>query len=91
MNFVGASTPPTLLIHGRLDPIVWPAHSELLDARLQLAGTRHLLLALPWATHACDANLSGPSGQLSLYALDRFLAAVFGDKIDVPSATPRSR
>lgn len=77
INFVNAATPPTLLIHGQLDPIVWPNQSERLATRLQQADRPHLYLALPWATHGCDANLSGPSGQLSLYAIDRFLAAVF--------------
>ena len=77
INFVNPTTPPTLLIHGLLDPIVWPAQSQRLAARLKAAARPHLLLELPWATHGCDANLSGPSGQLSLYAIDRFLASVF--------------
>ncbi|MGI8820945.1 MAG: alpha/beta hydrolase fold domain-containing protein [Chthoniobacterales bacterium] len=77
INFVGAGTPSTLLIHGSLDPIVWPLQSENLAARLQEAGRPHLYLPLPWATHGCDANLSGPSGQLTLYAIDRLLAAAF--------------
>ena len=76
INFVSAATPPTLLIHGGLDPVVWPSHGELLAARLRQAQRPHLYLHLPWATHGCEANLSGPSGQLSLYALERFLAAV---------------
>ena len=40
-------TPPTLLIHGELDPIVWPMHSELLAARLKEAGRPHLLPLTP--------------------------------------------
>lgn len=76
INFVSATTPPTLLVHGQLDPIVWPAQSEVLGARLTSAGRPHLYLALPWATHGCEANINGPSGQLSLYALDRLLANV---------------
>ena len=76
LRHVNAATPPTLLIHGELDPIVWPMHSELLAARLNEAGRRHLFLSLPWATHGCDANIDGPTGQLSLYAIERFLAAV---------------
>jgi acetyl esterase/lipase len=78
LNFVGPATPPTLLIHGALDGMVWVKHSELLTARLDFAERPHLFLRLPWATHGCEANLSGPSGQLSLYAIDRFLAAVVG-------------
>lgn len=77
LRFVNGSTPPTLLLHGQLDPIVWPEQSELLAARLKQEGRPHLFLSLPWATHGCDAILSGPSGQLSLYAIERFLAAAF--------------
>jgi acetyl esterase/lipase len=76
INFVDDTTPPTLLIHGGLDPIVAPFHSEELTARLQDSARPNLYLYLPWATHGCDANLSGPSGQLSLYAIERFLGSV---------------
>lgn len=74
--FVGPHTPPTLLIHGGRDELVTPVQSERLAARLAQANRPHLLLRLPWATHGCDANFSGPSGQLSTYAIERFLAAV---------------
>ncbi len=77
INFINDATPPTLLVHGLLDSIVWPRQSEQLAAHLQQANRPHLFLALPWATHGCDANLNGPSGQLSTYAIDRFLAAIF--------------
>jgi acetyl esterase/lipase len=76
VNYVGPQTPPTLLIHGALDEIVSVHNSEWLAARLAAAGRPHFFLRLPWATHGCDANLSGPSGQLSVYAIERFLAAV---------------
>ncbi|MBI4401437.1 MAG: alpha/beta hydrolase [Nitrospirae bacterium] len=76
LNFVDARTPATLLIHGGRDEFVLPAQSERLAARLAQAGRPHFLLRLPWATHGCDANFSGPCGQLSTYAIERFLAAV---------------
>ncbi|HEX8279815.1 MAG TPA: alpha/beta hydrolase, partial [Chthoniobacterales bacterium] len=76
VNFIRSDTPPTLLIHGLLDPIVWPKQSQVLASRLAQAQRPHFLLELPWATHGCDANLSGPSGQLSLYAIERFLSTV---------------
>ncbi len=74
--FAGPAAPPTLLIHGGRDELVSPMQSERLAARLAQAGHPHLLLRLPWATHGCDANFSGPSGQVSTYAIERFLAAV---------------
>ncbi len=74
IHFVNASTPPTLLIHGNLDPIVSPEQSARLAARLKENKRPYFHLYLPWETHGGDVNLSGPSGQLSLYAIDRFLA-----------------
>ena len=76
INFVGTSTPPTLLIHGGLDTLVGHVHSEMLEARLEQARVPHFYLSLGWATHGCDANLHGPSGQLSSYCVNRFLGAV---------------
>lgn len=69
-------SPPTLLIHGGRDELVRPVHSERLAARLGELAVPHLLLRLPWATHGCEANPAGPSGQLSEYAVLRFLTAV---------------
>ena len=68
--------PPTLLVHGQIDSLVWHRQSERLAERLATEGVPHLFLSLPWATHAFDFNASGPGGQLSFYALDAFLAAV---------------
>ena len=73
---VGKNTPPTLLIHGQLDTLVWHRQSERLAARLAEHGAPHAFVSLPWATHACEFNLDGPGGQLSTFALDWFLAAV---------------
>jgi acetyl esterase/lipase len=75
-GLVGPSTPPTLLIHGRKDEIVWVEQSRRLDARLAEASRPRLLLELPWATHGCDFTLAGPCGQLTTYAVERFIAAV---------------
>lgn len=57
-------TPMTLLVHGQLDELVWAKHSERLAERLKEVGVPHYFLNLPWATHACDFNEDGPSGQL---------------------------
>jgi acetyl esterase/lipase len=71
--FVGQGTPPTLLIHGGTDELVQLVQSKRLAIRLAEVQRPHYLLELPWATHACDANLAGPSGQLSLYAIEYLL------------------
>lgn len=67
---------PTLLVHGEMDSMVWSKQSERLHAKLDELGVPNALVSLPWATHACDFNPRGPSGQLSWYALEWFLAAV---------------
>jgi acetyl esterase/lipase len=79
VNFVGHDTPPTLLIHGGRDELVWPINSQLVAERLEAAGRPYVLLDLPWATHGCDFNFTGPCGQISTYAVERFLAAVVGE------------
>lgn len=75
VNFVSASTPPTLLIHGAKDELVSVHQSEQLDARLTEAKRAHLFLKFPWATHGCDYFFNGLCGQISTYAIERFLAA----------------
>jgi acetyl esterase/lipase len=71
-----ASSPPTLLLHGSRDELVWFRQSERLAARLRALGAPHYFLQLPWATHAFDYNLHGPGGQISTYAVEHFLTAV---------------
>jgi acetyl esterase/lipase len=73
---IGPATPPTLLLHGAPDTLVWHRHSERLTAALQTAGVPHYFLSLPWATHAFDFNPDGPGGQLADYAIETFLRAV---------------
>jgi acetyl esterase/lipase len=69
----GKRSPPTLMIHGGRDEMVWPLHEYRLADKLKAAGVPHYFLNLPWATHGCDYNFNGPCGQLSTYAVDRFL------------------
>jgi acetyl esterase/lipase len=76
VNFVSASTPPTLLIHGVKDELVSVNQSDLLDARLVATKRPHLYLRFPWATHGCDYFFNGLCGQISTYAIERFLSAV---------------
>jgi acetyl esterase/lipase len=75
-----ASSPPTLLVHGKLDTLVWYRQSERLAAKLTEKGVAHVFVTLPWATHAVEYHPQGPSGQLTLYAIDRFLNSVTADR-----------
>jgi acetyl esterase/lipase len=74
--FVGPRSPPTLLVHGVIDTLVWNRHSERLAARLTEAGVPNLLVSMPWAAHALEYNLSSPAGQLTTYSVSWFLGAV---------------
>jgi acetyl esterase/lipase len=75
-NFVTKDSPPTLLIHGPNDPLVSYHHSERLEQELQDKKVPYYFLSLPWATHGCDYNINGPSGQVCTYAVERFLNSV---------------
>ena len=76
INFVTPASPATLLIHGLHDNHVSPEESERLETRLLQARVRNLFIRLPWATHACDWSFSGPCGQITTYAIERFLERV---------------
>lgn len=80
---VHSGTVPTLLAHGQLDALVWHRQSERLTARLKEVKSPVVFLDLPWATHAFDYNPTGPSGQLSSFAIEWFLRAVTGPEVQV--------
>lgn len=74
-RFVTQGAPPTLLLHGPGDPLVWFKQSERLKARLDAARVPNALLALPFATHGFDWTLDGPDGQIAAWAVTAFLKA----------------
>ncbi|PYR90712.1 MAG: hypothetical protein DMF84_19930 [Acidobacteria bacterium] len=76
INFVTAASPPTLLVHGARDQMVPAEQSARLDDRLRDAGVKHVFAELPWATHGCDKSFGGPCGQITMFAVERFLDAV---------------
>lgn len=80
VRYVTPQSVPTLLVHGMLDQHVHYDESERLHHVLDSAGVPNLLLGLPWATHGCEYSLNGPSGQLAIYTMERFMAAVTGNK-----------
>ena len=73
---VRQGVPPTLLVHGLRDRLVPPDHSEHLAAKLEQANVQHVIVRLPWASHVCDVNFAGPCGQITTYAVERFLDGV---------------
>lgn len=75
-DHVNSSCPPTLLIHGPNDVLVSYGHSVRLDKKLEEYKVPHYFLNLPWATHGCDYNINGPSGQITTFAAERFINSV---------------
>ena len=76
LHLVGPETPPTLLIHGVRDELVWYLHAHRLQTSMLQAHRSFFLLEMPWATHAFDLNVNGPAGQLSLYTIRWFIESV---------------
>ncbi|MBI3510674.1 MAG: alpha/beta hydrolase [Bacteroidetes bacterium] len=77
-EYVDANSPPTLLVHGEIDAMVSFRHSIRLQKKLDEFHVKNYLLDLPDATHGCDYNINGPSGQLSTYAVEEFIFSVTG-------------
>ncbi len=71
-----SQSPATLMMHGTIDPLVSVHHEERLQRKLDSLGVPNYFLRLPFATHGCDYSLKGPAGQVSRYAVLRFLQSV---------------
>ena len=68
--------PPSLLIYGGRDNIVEPKYGQRLAVALSAAGGDVSYLEIPWAEHAFDEVFAGPSSQIALFYIERFLARV---------------
>lgn len=79
LSLVTRKLPPSLLLYGERDHIVESRFGELLAGRLHAEGTAVVHVEIPWAEHAFDVVPHGPSGQLSRYLIERFLAWVMLD------------
>ncbi len=71
-----ATSPPTLILHGRADVLVSYQHTVHMRAKLKPLGVKHFEVDLPWAAHGFDYVFRGPGSQISLYFIERFLAEV---------------
>jgi acetyl esterase/lipase len=76
IEYVNESSPPTLIIHGENDVLVSHQHSEHLHKKLDEAHVKNYFLSLPFETHGCDYNISGPGGQQTTYAVEHFINSV---------------
>lgn len=75
---VGEGAPPTLLIHGLRDDIVFPRQSEMLAERLRPLGVPCDLVLLPWANHGGDVVPNGPTFRIVAERVGRFLEGLEG-------------
>ncbi len=77
-TYVTRKLPPTLLIYGGRDNLVETKYPIELRDRLRATGTQVAYLEIPWANHAFDEVLNGPSDQVAMYYTERFLAWALG-------------
>jgi acetyl esterase/lipase len=77
-TYVTRKLPPTLLIYGGRDNLVESKYGAALRDSLAATGTTVAFLEIPWANHAFDEVLNGPSDQLAMYHTERFLAWALG-------------
>lgn len=75
LRIVQKSAPPTLLIHGERDSLVYIQQSRMLAERLLKLQVPRYLVELPWAEHGGDVTIYGPTGVLSAYAIESFIEA----------------
>ena len=71
INYVTAQSPPTIILHGGLDPLVSPSQSVSLDNKLQMFGVIHQYVFYPTELH----GWSGPNLTDSFNKIEVFLAA----------------
>ncbi|MBA3971046.1 MAG: alpha/beta hydrolase [Bacteroidetes bacterium] len=74
--FVSKNSTPTLMIHGENDAMVSFQHSVRLQKKLNEFQVKNYFLDLPTATHGCDYNINGPSGQITTFTIERFINSV---------------
>jgi acetyl esterase/lipase len=69
INFINAQSPPTIIFHGGLDPVVPPAQSAALAAKLQLNGVINQYYLYPTETHATftPVNLTDALNKLQAF------------------------
>lgn len=73
---VDENAPPVLILHGSNDNLVPLRESYQLKMVLeQKSHNPVIMIEFPYAGHAYDFSFNSPGGQISLYYIERFLAA----------------
>ncbi|MEO7425274.1 MAG: alpha/beta hydrolase [Fibrobacteria bacterium] len=76
VEHLAPGSPPTLLLQGRPDVLVSYQHAAHMRERMRKLGVRHFIVDIPWGAHGFDFVFRGPGSQISLYFVERFLAAI---------------
>jgi acetyl esterase/lipase len=76
VTMVDSSSPPILLLHGTNDELVPVEQSRQMKAAYDANSSNPaILIEFPFTGHAFDYVFNSPGGQISLYFIERFLAA----------------
>jgi acetyl esterase/lipase len=68
ISFASAQSPPTILLHGGLDPLVSPSQAVALDNKLQATGVVHQYIFYPTESHGwVGANLTHSFNNIQLF------------------------
>ena len=76
ITYASGSVPATMSLYGSRDHVVAPRFGRMIHTALRKGGNVSILLEFPWSEHAFDIVPNGLGGQISLYYVERFLAAV---------------
>lgn len=76
LRLAGKDSPPTLILHGQMDTLVYPQHSKRLNHKLKELGVPVAYMNFPWATHGFDFALRGPGGMIATRSILYFLSQV---------------
>ena len=75
VNLADSSAPPCLILHGQVDKMAPYIEAEQLYDKLQAVTNHTIFLTFPFQGHAFDYVFNSPGGQVSMYYMERFLAA----------------
>ena len=79
-NYITASSPPTITIHGTRDSLVPVVLSDDLHDKLDEAGVENLLIKVAGGEHVLDYGYAGLPNQLLRYSFERLLAGGMEEK-----------
>jgi acetyl esterase/lipase len=74
VSHVNENTPPTFMIHGGRDRLVWWKNMYRLSEKLEAANVPHEIHLIPHGQHGFDYNINGWGSQATASLMMRFLA-----------------